>query len=134
MGNPEKGEVSLVIKGKTYTLVLKTAGLIAVQTRLSPAGGPKRKLLEVVAELERAVKSESLEHIVIFMWAALQKYHPGLTEMDAMNLIDDIGGIPGLESAFGELAESMAPDEDDVKELATTARSANPPKARASKK
>jgi hypothetical protein len=71
----------------------------------------------VIAELDRSVKAESLEHIVVFLWAALQKYHKGMTEDDAINLIDDAGGIPGLDAVFSELSASMTPDAEDVKEL-----------------
>jgi hypothetical protein len=116
MVNAERGEVALTINGKTYTLVLKTAGLIAIQKRLSPAG-KTRPLVDVIAELDRSVKAESLEHIVVFLWAALQKYHKGMTEDDAINLIDDAGGIPGLDAVFSELSASMTPDAEDVKEL-----------------
>jgi hypothetical protein len=69
---------------------------------------------------------------VVFLWAALQKYHPGMTENDAINLIDDAGGIPGMEAAFSELSVSLSPDQEDVKEMAPKA--GNPPRARASRK
>ncbi len=134
MINTTTGEVQLTIKGKVYTLAIKTAGLAAIQKRLSPAGTVKQ-LPAVIAELEAAVKAQSLEHLVIFMWAALQKYHKGLTEDDAMNLIDDAGGIGGLNTAFEDLARSITPDPEDVKELTADASpDPNPPKARAKRR
>lgn len=111
------GEVTLRVGGKTYILALKMAGLMALQKRLSPAGSVKR-LDVLLPELERAIKEQSLEHLVVFIWAAMQKHQPGTSEADAMNLIDDAGGLVGLEAAFRELKDSVMPDADDMKELA----------------
>ena len=112
MVNVEQGEADLTINGKTYRLVVKTAGLAAIQKRLSPAGSIKPLPL-VIAELQAAVQAQSLEHLVVFLWAALQKYHKGMSEDDAMNLIDEAGGIGGIDNAFADclLYTSDAADE-----------------------
>ena len=133
MVNVEQGEADLTINGKTYRLVVKTAGLAAIQKRLSPAGSIKPLPL-VIAELQAAVKAQSLEHLVVFLWAALQKYHKGMSEDDAMNLIDEAGGIGGIDKAFADLAKSMNADPEDVAELVPAGEPAGPRKAQARKR
>lgn len=116
MVNTQRGEVPITIGGKTYALALKMAGLSALQKRLSPPD-KKLKLDELIIELEQQINAQSLEHIAVFLWAALQKYHPTLTERDAMNLIDEMGGLEGLATTFAAVMESLKPDPQDVEEL-----------------
>lgn len=132
MINHETGEVTLTIRGTVYTLALKMAGLMALQKRLSPAG-QIRKLPDIIAEMQLAIEAQSLEHMVLFLWAALQKHHPGTTEDDVVNLIDDAGGLAGLENTFASLAHSMTPDKADVAELTPVGGGGNPRPARAKK-
>ena len=129
MGNPDKGEVTLTIGEKAYTMTLKTAGLAALQKRLSPAG-KVTPLDKVLLEVNDAINQQSLEHIVIFLWASFRKYHPEITESRVMDLIDEAGGVVGLETKLSEIAQSVQPDKEDLEELT---RGANPQKAQAKK-
>jgi hypothetical protein len=123
MTNPEKGEVDLVINGTTYTLTLKTAALMAYQKHFSTP--------EKLADLEwlmTQAQSGSIEHVVALFWASLQKFHPAITFQDAVNLIDDAGGIEKLDASLLEAAQSTMPDKKDADELKEAV--ARPRKAR----
>lgn len=129
---PDSGEAILRANGSTYRLAMKTAALSALQKRLSPPG-QLLKLDTLVKEMSRRLMEESIDHVVVFVWAALQKHHPGTTEDEAMGIIDDAGGITALTPVFTELASSMSPDPADLKELSKDRTNGNPRKARARK-
>lgn len=131
MTTPDSGEVELRVNGTVYRLALKTAGLAALQKRLSPPGTTIR-LDEMLKELDTGIRNQSIDHIVAFLWAALQKHHPGTTEEQAIEIIDELGGIGGLDAKLSELGMASMPDAIDVKELAGPKR-ANPRKARATR-
>jgi hypothetical protein len=130
MGNPDKGEVALTVGDVTYTLTLKTAGLSALQKRLSPPGQIK-SIVDVLIEVESAIQKQSVEHVVVFLWAALRKHHASITEQQTVELIDDLGGLAGLGVKLAELQSVTQPDPADVEELT---KDANPPKAQTTKK
>lgn len=129
MSNPDSGEVTWMVRDTPYTLVLRTAALSALQKRLSPAG-QIIPLDQLLVELKRASDAQSVEHVVLLLWAALQKHHKGITEDQVIDLIDESGGIASLSHTLAALDRASAPDPEDVKELS---RGANPPKARTRK-
>lgn len=112
MANPEKGEYELTVNGTTYTLVLKTAGLIALQNRFST---PEK--LASLDDLFQAAREGSIEHRVAFMWAALRKYHPDVTFEQTMDLIDDSDEAATFMAAFAAVLRTATPDPADVEEL-----------------
>lgn len=126
MANVEKGEFDLVLDGKTYTLTLKTAALMALQKHFSTA----EKLADLDAVMQR-VEAGSIEHVVAFLWACLRKYHPEISFDQAMNLIDESGGLQELNRHFTDLAGSINPDPKDAKELAALTKPKRPHRAQA---
>lgn len=125
MANVEKGEFDLVLGGKTYTLTLKTAALMALQKHFST---PDR--LADLTDVMQRVEAGSIEHVVAFLWACLRKYHPEITFDQATNLIDEAGGLAELDRYFADVAGSTVPDPKDAKELAAlTVKAKRPRKA-----
>lgn len=131
MANHEQGEVEITSDGKTYVLVLKTAGLAALQKRFSPPG-TIRDLDVVLNEVLRGVKAGSLDHIIAMIWAALQKHYQGTTYDEAVDIIDNAGGIKGLSEQLAALNLSATPDPKDLEELKPT--NGNPPQAQPKKR
>jgi hypothetical protein len=121
MANQERGELEVVINGTTYTLVLRTAALIALQKHFSTP--------DKVADMEeilRCMEARSFEHLVAGFWASLQKYHAGVTYEEAVNLLDDCNDWERISELFSALIAANRPDVKDVKEL----QSERPLKAR----
>lgn len=126
MANHEQGEVELKSDGKTYTLVLKTSGLAALQKRFSPPG-MVRDLDVVLSEVMRGCQAGSLEHIIAMFWASLQKHYPGTTYEETADIIDAAGGVKGVGEQLAGLNLSATPDPKDLEELRPT--TGNPRKA-----
>lgn len=121
MANPEKGEFDVVVNGKTYTLTLKTAALMALQKHFG------------VIDLDpifHKVMEGSIEHSVAFLWACLRKYHGEITFDECVNWVDDASGINTLMAQFGDLADSAHPDPADLAELPKPEKTPRPRKAR----
>lgn len=122
------GEVEFIVPAhgddpeRRFILTLKTGGLIALQKRFSVGD----RIADVQTILEKAAAG-SIEHVTAIMWAAFQKYHPDVTFEQAVNLIDDAGGLDRVSEQLGVLSESTQPDPLDVKELSA----GNPQRAQA---
>lgn len=96
--NPHKGDVSFEAGGKSYTLRFSTFALVKLEESLG------KSLVEIMNEISR-LDTMRLKTVVALLWAGLQKHHPGTTEEDAANLIDDVGGgiagvMPHINDAF----------------------------------
>lgn len=126
MANREKGEVSLSVGGKPYTLVLTTNAMVQLEDLFSTAD----KELTFQQVLEK-VSAGSVRHIRGFVWAALQEHHPAMTVKDAGEFITEAGGLIAFSAQLQALTESTTPDQQDLDDLGV---SPNPPKARAMRK
>ena len=122
MANAERGELEVKIGDKTYTLVLRTAALIALQKHFSTA-----ERVADMGEILTKMEARSMEHLVAGFWAALQKYHAGITYEEAVTLLDDCEDWEKIAVLFSALVAANRPDAQDVKEVTE----ANPTKARA---
>jgi hypothetical protein len=126
MANPERGEFEVKVKDKTYTLTLKTAGLMALQQHFSTPD----KLADL-SEIFQRVMNDSIEHQVAMVWACLRKYHPEVTFTDAVDWIDDAEGLQALTTHIDSLSAASQPDPADLAELSTGGGESRPRKARA---
>lgn len=131
MANHEQGEIEITSNGKTYVLVLKTAGLAALQKRFSPKDHV-RDLAVVLTEVQRGCVAGSLDHIIAMFWASLQKHHPGTSYDDTIDIIDNAGGVQGIGEQLAALNLSATPDPKDLEELKPT--NGNPPQAQPKKR
>lgn len=122
--NPERGEIDIVISGKTYTLAMKTAALIALQKHFSTPD----QLADMEDVLKR-LREKSLEHLVAGIWAGLQKYHPEISFTDTCNLLDECDDWEKVRFVFSSLMAFAMPDPADLRELQGTAK--RPRRARA---
>ena len=126
IGDLSTGEVPIVANGQTYRLVLKTKALLEFQKHFSTP----TELADLDALLAKAMQG-SVEHFTALIWAACLKHHPEMTLAQAIDLIDDAGGLIGIGEQFNALMTSATPDPEDAKELREGAN-ANPRRARRS--
>lgn len=127
--NPERGEFDITIKGTTYTLSLKTAALIALQNHFSTAD-TVANLDDILSKME----AKSLGHLVAGFWAALLKYHPGISYEQAVALLDDCDDWARLAIVFAALIRANRPDPLDVAEIPPQEIKSRPSMARANRR
>lgn len=126
MANREEGELSLTIKGRTYTLVLNTGAMAALEDLFST---PSQDVLWDT--LWARVLRGSVRTVRGLIWAMLQTHHPDVTLKAAGQLIDDAGGFAGLTAVLQQAGVSAVPDAQDVADLGVPN---NPPAARVSRR
>lgn len=126
MANREKGEESVEIDGKRYTLRIDMHAWALAQDVLT-----KGDAVPDMALLSKRMTSGHMLSILAVFWAALQRYHakdaPDLREATA--LFEKSGG-PAAEALVKAVSRSSAA-EDDLRELSV---SENPPQAQGDKK
>lgn len=112
MANSQRGEVDLSIDGKTYTLVMDTNAMVAVEDLFSTPGRDVT-FDQVVARL----LAGSVKHIRGFLWAGLKRHQPNLTLEQVGDLIQAAGGLEALAAQLQQLTGATQPDPADLKEL-----------------
>jgi hypothetical protein len=127
MANSDKGEVGLTLGGKDYRFKLGTSALIQLQEEFSTA--------DKIASLDdilNEVNKGRLKYVRAFLWAGLQRFHPGTTLEDVSEILDeaDESEVVKLLRALGLTTQ---PDPKDVAELSKGVKS-NPQMARARKR
>lgn len=112
MANKDKGEVSLVVGGTSYTLVLTLGGMMEAETAAST---PAKEVFwdEIVARMQRGSARDSL----FYVYALFRKHHPTLTLEDVSTVVDDAGGFEGTLAAVEAGQVASSPDPADLKEL-----------------
>lgn len=94
--NPHKGDVALRVGEEDYTLRYSHSALVALERALD------KGLLEIMEQIASA-RDMRLGTVVALLWAGLQKHHPGMSEGDACDLLDDIeGGAAGAVAVIDE--------------------------------
>jgi hypothetical protein len=123
MANRERGEISLVADGRTYTLVLDTDAMVALEELFST---PTHDA--TWDEIGAKVKRGSVRIVRALIWAMLQRHHSDVSLKEAGHLIDAAGGLVKLGRVLEMATKSMQPDPEDLEALGPPA---NPPKAQA---
>lgn len=123
MANREKGEVSLVVGGTSYTLVLNMAAMIAAE---EAASTPSKEV--TWDQIVTKYSSGSAKYVRIFLWAMLHKFHPDMTLEQVGELVDEAGGVVEFARALEAGQRALTPDPEDVKALGVEAK--RPRKAR----
>ena len=113
MANKQRGEIPLTIDGRDYTLYLGTNALELLEEHFS-VNGTEVGWQDIVG---RVLKGNSLRYLRAFIWAALQKHHPGTTLAQAGDLIDAGGGISGFAQLVSTATGIALPTTDDLKAL-----------------
>jgi hypothetical protein len=127
MANRQKGEVNLVVDGRTYTLVLDIDAMCALEEHFSTPSHDA-----TWDEIAVKVNKGSVRVVRALIWAMLQRHHPELSVVDAGHLMNDAGGILGLAKVLKVAMESATPDPEDIKALGVG--KANPQQAQVVKK
>jgi predicted thioredoxin/glutaredoxin len=122
MANLHKGEVSLELDGRIYTLHAGINALADVEGVFSTID--KRVTFQEV--VEHALKG-SISHIRALLWAMLRRNHKDVSLADVGDLIDRVG-LVAIDQKFDEVLRSVVPDPVDLKALGVDP---NPPRAQA---
>jgi hypothetical protein len=112
MAMSERGAVSLVVNGKTYTLEMTINGIVALEELLSTNEKPV-----TFGDVLARVNAGSIRHLRAFVWAALREHHKEITLEGTGTLIQDVGGLDGLASQLLALTGSTTPDARDIRAL-----------------
>lgn len=132
MANRQKGEVSLVIDGRTFTLVLNTNAMAEIEDQLSRIDGKDRNW-DFFASRLMDPKKAGVRDVRLLMWGMTREHHADITLADAGRLVDAAGGMAALGDLLVPSAAAAAtPDPADVEALGL--KPGNPPKAQAGKK
>jgi hypothetical protein len=102
--NPHKGETSIAIGDKTYTLRL---GFDCLATIEEKTGAP---IEQTFRDLSDNAKPR-LRLMRLVFWAALLEHHPDLTEKQAGDLIIE-AGLGNVMTAFGQVSAASFPSAD----------------------
>lgn len=108
--NPERDEVALKVGDRTYTYILDMAALFKAEKAMSDEEGR----IVGSSEILFGSISGSNRHTRVLLWAALQRHHPDVTLDDALTMLAELGGQPGLQRVLTELRASTKPDKDDA--------------------
>lgn len=97
-GNPERGELTFVVKGKSYVLKLTMKALVALQKRTGKTFG---ELLTAIAKLDVEALSE-------LVWMMLQTHHAKEFENQdsVLDFIDQAGGFANVVKTVGEALQA----------------------------
>lgn len=127
MANRERGEVSITIGKRAFTLVLDTNAMCEAEALFSTPEKPA-----TFQQIHARMVAGSVIHMRGVLWAALRRYHPNISVEDVGTLTDLAGGLPAFAFELSRLAtEAAVPDPEDLEAIGA---SRNPPKAQASRR
>lgn len=121
MANKERGDVDLEINGRHYKLRLDLNALCELEGALST--DTKTVTFE---QALRLVERRQVLAVRAMLWAALLLNHPAITLRQAGDLMQEMGGISGIEQKLQAAVAASMPTPEDRE------GKANPPKARRS--
>lgn len=124
MANAHKGEIAFEAGGKSYTLRFSTNAICELENALD------RSIISISQDLVNAEKNpESLRFSTLraILWAGLREHHPGMTLVEAGDVMTEIGG---LSKAVELIAEgfTLAFPEPQANGAARPQKPSRPPK------
>jgi len=125
MANRHKGEVSIEVDGRDYTMALTIDAMVALEDMFST---PQKSVTfqEVLLMGDRG----SVKALRALIWASLQLHHPEIQIKDISGLVQAGGGLDVFAEKFVTLAKATFADPKDLEALGVKA-TANPPQAQA---
>jgi hypothetical protein len=112
MANAQKGEVSLVLDGDTYTLTVNIDAICQMEEVLST----DTKIVTFQDVVQGMIRGSN-RYTRAFFWGAFQTHHPDVT-MKVLNLlIEKAGGMDPFIALAKGLVMSTEPDKADLKTL-----------------
>lgn len=118
MANSQKGERSVELNGKIYTLALTFTSMATLEGQFG----------KTFTEISQLAGGGSMTHVRAMLWALLQRHHPEITIEDAGNLFT-LSDLDDLTALMGMSARASAPDPRDLPSGASSKK--NPTRARA---
>jgi hypothetical protein len=103
MPNPHKGEIELVVDGKTYRMALSMHSLSLLRKRTGIS----------LVELGKALEGDAdPENISAVLWAAIQTYHPDVSFEDVARMVP-AGGMEELTEKMQEVFVAAFPKQNE---------------------
>ena len=127
MANPQRGDVTIEVLGKAYTLKIDINAICELEDLLSTP----RQLTTLQDVIDR-MTAGSVRHVRAFVWAALRRHHKEMTLDDVGQFIGDAGGIDAIAEKLRTITGSTLPDPADLKDAGIDP-SQRPRKARAAR-
>lgn len=105
MANKDRGEISLKVDGKTYTLCFDVNALCEVEDLLG------RGIPHIMADMQSA---ETMRFGTVrgLLWGALQRHHPEMTVKMAGEMVSAVK-LDKAMAAIGDALNASNPDEDE---------------------
>jgi hypothetical protein len=130
--NRERGTVTIEADGQTYRLVMDLNALVMIEGHFST---PERAI--TMLDIARNVHMGNGTYTQMFLWAAFQEHHPGVTPVEAARLVW-ANGVDGYVQVRDALIASITPDRADQEAVNADAgprpRTAPPGAAKASRR
>lgn len=127
MANRERGEFDITIGDTTYTLVVDTDAMVALEDLFTT---PSKDV--TFDEVVRMANKGKVKATRAFVWASFLRYQPEMTMQTVNDLIQAAGGLGKFSLYLQKLAAATVPDLEDIKALG--AETPNPPMAQAKKR
>ncbi len=127
MANPHKGETSIEIDGKTYTLALTLNAMCELEDLL----GTPEKEVSFIEIVHAVTQRKRTSHMRALFWAALREHHPEVTLKQAGTLIQKMGGLIEFSKRLNGILETTNPDPDDLPDEGEESSGPRPMKAQA---
>lgn len=99
MANPHKGDVTLSVGDRAYTMCYSHLALVKLENLLD------KDVMQIMGDLQQSRENIRVGTVVALLWAGLQKHHPEISYEDAAGLLDDIDG--GVGTAMETIGRSF---------------------------
>lgn len=119
MTNNAKRDVVIDVNGKTYVLRINLNTLCLLETALST---PTHEM--TFREAIELIDRKSVTATRGLLWASLQAHHPNVTLEDAGNLMQELGGVTGIEKTLADAVAAMAASQTAPTPIAKRTRAA----------
>ena len=110
MANQERGETTVTIGDRSFTLVMDFQAIRAVEGELSTETRDA-----VYHEILRAANRGQYRAITGLFWASMQRHHPDMTMAKVDKLISELGGLDKLNTVLKQNVKASEPTKEEVK-------------------
>jgi hypothetical protein len=127
MANPQRGEIDIVVNGRTLTLAMDLNAMCELQAALRPSDPESVELDDVMQKVSRM----NPIYLRAFLWATLRRHHRDITLAAVSDLVVDAGGIQAFFDKIPQLLSYTQPDARDQGAVQEAAANGHPPQAAA---
>jgi len=123
VANTQRGEVSLEVGSKLYTLALDMNAMCELEEHLSTPDHPV-----TFQDVARGMMQTRMVYIRAFFWACFRRHHPEVTLKGVSDLMAQAGGLQAFLDKVNTLLAMTRPDPGDEPALVEGAAKSRPTK------